>query len=142
MNLVTNIHSKLLINRNAPMNRTSNMTTHWWREKIAILEAERLFKEGEVLVVVLTRRHASGWEGRIAWRQEAAVASRGRQHRSRLRSVNLFLPLLSLSHCCAFVKQKLDNEWDLICNQVIILNLISARLVCYNLPWKLVIVIF
>ena len=47
------------------MNRTPNMATHWRREKIAIPEAERLFKEGrsgesEVLVVVLTRRHTSG----------------------------------------------------------------------------------
>ena len=65
MNLVTNIHSKLLINRNTPMNRTPNMETHWQREKIAIPEAERLFIEGrssesKVLVAMLTRRHTNG----------------------------------------------------------------------------------
>ena len=59
------------------------MTTHRRRQKTTI--PERVFNkgrrsgEGEVSVAVLARRHKSGQEGSVARRQEAAVASRGRQ---------------------------------------------------------------
>ena len=50
----------------------------------------------------------------------------------------------SLSCHRAFVKQKSNNEWDIICNRVVISDLISTGSVCFrfDLKWKLVIVIF
>lgn len=120
------------------------MTTHQWSQKTAI--PKRIFIEmrrsgkGEISMAMLAQRHTSGWEGHVAWRQEATVASRGRR---RLGSVNLPLPLLSLSLSRAVVLLLNKNQ---ICFQPgkFNLDLISTLSVCFrfDLTWKLVILNF